>query len=262
MNTFILLKILANLMLPPASLALGVVLWLSMRLFGWRRLASVVLGLAILQTLVLSFTPLSTFLTGILETEARRLVAENKPCCYEAIVVLGGGITPARPPYTMEPELTDASDRIWLAARMFHAGAAPKIIVSGGSLSEQRGGPATTEAEAMRRFLVALGVPDGVIVSEGKALNTIENIRNVREMVKGSRVAIITSAFHIPRVAKLARRAGLDFAIFGVDWTVPDDGSAWWDYWMPSIGAMGESAMAVKELVALRFDRRGETLAP
>ncbi len=178
-------------------------------------------GLAILQTLVLSFTPLSTLLNGILEAEARRLVAGNKPCCYEAIVVLGGGITPAQPPHTMEPELTDASDRIWLAARMFHAGAAPKIIVTGGSLSEQRGGPATTEAEAMRRFLVALGVPDDVIVSEGKALNTIENIRNVREMVKGSRVAIVTSAFHIPRAAKLARRAGLDFAIFGVDWTVP-----------------------------------------
>jgi hypothetical protein len=31
---------------------------------------------------------------------------------------------------------------------------------------------------------------------------------------------------------------------------------------MPSIGAMGESAMAAKELVALRFDRRGEALAP
>jgi uncharacterized SAM-binding protein YcdF (DUF218 family) len=80
--------------------------------------------------------------------------------------------------------------------------------------------------------------------------------------VKGSRVAIVTSAFHIPRAAKLARWAGLDFAIFGVDWTVPDDGTVWWDYWMPSVGALGESAMALKELIALRFDRRGEVLAP
>lgn len=262
MNTFVLLKILANLMLPPASLAIGVVLWLLMRLMGWRRLASVVLGLAIFQTLILSFTPLSSALTGVLEAEARKLVADNKPCCYEAMVVLGGGITPASPPYTMEPELTDASDRIWLAARMFHAGAAPRIIVSGGSFVEQQGGPATTEAEAMRHFLLALGVPNDVIVSEGKALNTIENIRNVREIVKNSRVAIITSAFHIPRAAKLAQRAGLNFAIFGVDWSVPDDATVWWDYWMPSIGALGESAMAIKELVAINFDRRGDSLAP
>lgn len=262
MNTFVILKVLANLMLPPASLALAVVLWLLMHLVGWRRLAAVTLGLAIFQTLILSFPPVSALLVGQLENEARPLVAGNQPCCYEAIVVLGGGIAPAAPPYTMEPELTDASDRIWLAARMFHAGAAPKIVVSGGSFIEQQGGPATTEAEAMRRFLLALAVPNDVIVSEGQALNTIENIRNVRDIVKGGRVAIITSAFHVPRAAKLARRGGLNFAIFGVDWSVPSGATVWWDVWLPSVGALGEASLAIKELVALNFDRRGDSLAP
>lgn len=262
MNTFVILKILATLMLPPASLAIGVVLWWLLRLVGWRRLAGVTLGLAMFQTLVLSFPPVSGVLIQQLETEARRAVASNPPCCYEAIVVLGGGIAPAAPPYTTEPELTDASDRIWQAARMFRAGAAPKIIVSGGSFVEQQGGPATTEAEAMRRFLLDLGIPNDVIVSEGKALNTIENIRNVRELVKEGKVAIITSAFHVPRAAKLARRGGLDFAIFGVDWNVPSDAVVWWDVWLPSVGALGESNLAIRELVALNFDRRGDSLAP
>jgi hypothetical protein len=98
--------------------------------------------------------------------------------------------------------------------------------------------------------------------SEGKALNTIENIRNVRDLVKGGRVAIITSAFHIPRAAILAKRAGLNFAIFGVDWSVPDEATVWWEYWMPSVGALGEASMAIKELVAINFDRRGDSLAP
>jgi len=262
MNTFVILKILATLMLPPASLAVGVVLWLLLRLAGWRRIAAVPFGLALLQTLVLSFPPAAGLFTRHLEEKARKLVAGNQPCCYDAIVVLGGGIAPAAPPYTTEPELTDASDRIWQAARMFKAGAAPKIIVSGGSFVEQQGGPATTEAEAMRRFLLDLGIPDDVIVSEGKALNTIENIRNVRELVKGGRVAIVTSAFHVPRAARLARQAGLDFAIFGVDWSVPSDAVAWWDAWLPSAGALGESNMAIRELVALAFDRRGDALAP
>ena len=262
MNTFVILKILANMMLPPASLANGVVLWLLMRLVGWRRLAGVTLGLAIFQTVILSFPPMSALLIRQLEAKARVLVAGNQPCCYDALVVLGGSIAPAAPPYTMEPELTDASDRIWLAARMFRAGAAPKIIVSGGSFIEQQGGPATTEAEAMRRFLLDLGVPNDVIVSEGKALNTIENIRNVRDLVKGGRVAIITSAFHIPRAAILAKRAGLNFAIFGVDWSVPDEATVWWEYWMPSVGALGEASMAIKELVAINLDRRGDSLAP
>jgi len=197
-----------------------------------------------------------------LEEKARKLVAGNQPCCYDAIVVLGGGIAPAAPPYTMEPELTNSSDRIWQAARMFKAGAAPRIIVSGGSFVEQQGGPATTEAEAMRRFLLDLGVPNEAIVSEGKALNTIENIRNVRELVKGGRVAIITSAFHVPRAAKLARQGGLNFAIFGVDWSIPDDAIPWWEVWLPSVIALGESNVAIKELVALNIDRRGDGLAP
>jgi len=262
MNTFIVLKILATLMVPPASLAVGVALWLAIGVMGWRRLAATVLGLSIVQTLVLSFPPVSGMLVGLLESKARRLTAGNPSCCYEAIVVLGGGIAPAAPPHTTEPELTEGSDRIWQAARLYRAGAAPKVIVSGGSFIERQGGPATTEAEAMRRFLLDLGVPSEAIVSEGKALNTIENIRNVREFVKEGRVAIITSAFHVPRAAKLARRGGLNFAIFGVDWSVPNGAIAWWEAWLPSVEALGESNLAIKELVALNFDRRGDGLAP
>ena len=134
--------------------------------------------------------------------------------------------------------------------------------MSGGSFVEQQGGPATTEAEAMRRFLLDLGIPGDAIVSDGKSLNTIENMRNVRELVKGGRLAIITSAFHVPRAAKLAKRAGLNFAIFGVDWSVPNDAIPWWDAWLPSVGALAESNLAIRELVALTFDRRGDGLAP
>lgn len=262
MNTFVILKILATLMLPPASLAVGVVLWLLLRAMGWRRLAGATLGVALLQILVLSFPPVTQRLNLHLEAKAREAVAGNQPCCYDAIVVLGGGISPAAPPYTTEPELNDASDRIWQAARMFKAGAAPRIIVSGGSFVEQQGGAATTEAEAMRRFLLDLGIPGDAIVSDGKSLNTIENMRNVRELVKGGRLAIITSAFHVPRAAKLAKRAGLNFAIFGVDWSVPNDAIPWWDAWLPSVGALAESNLAIRELVALTFDRRGDGLAP
>lgn len=262
MNTFVILKILATLMLPPASLAVGVVLWLALRLVRWRRLAAVALGLAIFQTVFLAFPPVSGLFARQLEAQARKLEAGNQPCCYEAIVVLGGGIVPAAPPYTMDPKLTDSSDRIWLAARMFKAGAASRIVVSGGSFVEQQGGPATTEAEAMRRFLLDLGVPNDVIVIEGKALNTIENMRNVREIVKEGRVAIITSAFHVPRAAKLARRAGLNFAIFGVGWSIPTEGIVWWDVWLPSVASLSDSNLAIRELVALNFDRRGDSLAP
>jgi uncharacterized SAM-binding protein YcdF (DUF218 family) len=93
--------------------------------------------------------------------------------------VLGGSIGPAVPPLRPDPKLFDSSDRVWHAARLFHRGLAPRIIVSGGSYLVETGqAPQTqTEAQAMRQFLVALGVPESAIVMEGKSLNTIENMQ-------------------------------------------------------------------------------------
>lgn len=262
MTFFVFLKFVANLALPPASLAAGVVVWFLCALVRWRRLGLLVLGLAIAQTVLLSLQPVSDALVRHLEDRARQIVAGAPSCCYEAIVVLGGAVVPAAPPVHMDPDLTEVADRVWLGARLFHAGAAPKIIVSGGSFNEQQGGPATSEAEAMRVFLRALGVPDAAIVSESGSLNTIENIRNVREMVGKGRVAIVTSAFHIPRTAALASRAGLDFAMFGSDWQTGVEQRAPWENWLPTISALAWSNTALRELMALTFDRRGRSLGP
>lgn len=260
MTSYIFLKIVALLGLPPASLAVGTILWLLLTLVGWRRLARIALGLAIAQNLILSFPPVTNALVGTLEAQARRIETASPTCCYDAIVVLGGAIAPAAPPLIMEPDLTEAADRIWQAARFYHAGIAPTIIVSGGSLNNQQGGAATSEAEAMRRFLLDLGVPDKAIVPEGQSLNTIENIRNVRALVKGGRVIIVTSAFHVPRVAALSKRAKLDAAFYATDWWQPEELRVYWESWIPDIGSMAWSGRALREIVALAFDYRGASL--
>lgn len=141
MTSYIFLKIVALLALPPASLAVGAILWLLLTLVGWRRLARIALGLAIVQNLVLSFPPVTNALLETLEARTRRIVTERPTCCYDAIVALGGAVAPAAPPLIMEPDLTEAADRVWQAARFYHAGVAPTIIVSGGSFNNQQGGP-------------------------------------------------------------------------------------------------------------------------
>ena len=57
------------------------------------------------------------------------------------------GVIVAAPPMRPNPELTDTSDRLWYAARLFKAGTAPRIVVSGGAYDGQRGRPPQTEAE-------------------------------------------------------------------------------------------------------------------
>ncbi|MBI3196061.1 MAG: YdcF family protein [Rhodospirillales bacterium] len=256
MDTFVPLKFLAQLALPPASLAIGLVVAGVLVLAGLRRLARLVMVLAIAELLLLSLPPVADALLASLQDQARVEAKAAPACCYDAIVVLGGGIGPAQPPHVPEPHLTDSADRIWHAARLYHRGLAPRIIVSGGGDGEM------TEAEAMRLFLTDLGVPSQAIVIEGASLNTIENIRQVRTLVKDGRVALVTSASHMPRAMRLARIAGLNVAAFPTDWGPPADGRAVWEEWIPSLSALSVSTIALVEILANAFDRRGESLAP
>ena len=119
MDTFIVLKFLGQLALPPASLAVGLVVAAMLALFGLRRLARLAVGLAIAELLLMSLPPVADALMMPLQDEARAAAKAAPACCYDAIVVLGGGIAPAAPPDVPEPDLTEAADRLGLHAGSF-----------------------------------------------------------------------------------------------------------------------------------------------
>jgi uncharacterized SAM-binding protein YcdF (DUF218 family) len=166
------------------------------------------------------------------------------------------------PPLRPDPELYDSSDRVWHAARLYHRGVAPRIVVSGGAYAVQAGEapPDQTEAAAMRTFLLALGVPDTAIVMEGKSLNTIENMEDARALVGTGKVALVTSGYHMPRALRLAKRAGLNAEAFPTDWQVLPGTAPWWESLMPSVGALTQSGIAIREYLAWAFDYRSVTV--
>jgi uncharacterized SAM-binding protein YcdF (DUF218 family) len=257
MDSFVLLKFLGRAALPPASMVAGLLLALLLALLGRRKLAWGVAVLAVLETAVLSLPAISDALMAPLEGRARAAAAKAAPCCYEAIVVLGGGIAPAIPPWLPDPDLNSAADRLWYAARLYRRGVAPKVIVSGGDPLARYGGvPSVTEAVAMTRFLIDLGVPESAIVSEARSNNTRENIRLVRALVQDKPVALVTSGYHMPRALQLAERDNLNAAAFPTDWRAPWQARAYWDNWMPTSDAQDNSARALWEYLALAFDYR------
>jgi len=262
MDTFSVLKILFVLSFPPASLAVAVLLALVLALLGWGRSALVIAGLGVAHTVILSFQPVGDALIRLLEDRAREAERRAPACCYVAIVVLGGGISPAHPPEQPLPDLSDSADRLWQAARLYRRGLAPRIIVSGGSFLAKHGGAPTTEAEAMRAFLLDLGVPAEAIVDEPEALNTVGNIRNVRAMVGDGRVALVTSAYHMPRALQIAAQAKLEVGAFPTDYQATPSVRLPWDNWMPSIDGLGSSVRAIKELIALNLDFRRASPIP
>lgn len=140
----------------------------------------------------------------------------------EAIVVLGGGISPAGA-YRIDPDMNDSADRIWHGGRLYRAGVAPTIIVSGGTPPGRRTGPS---APAMRSLLVQLGVPTESIVAEKESGSTYGNALHTAELCarRGiTRIVLVTSAWHMPRAEAAFRSAGLDVIPAPTDYVAPPE---------------------------------------
>ena len=85
------------------------------------------------------------------------------------------------------------------------------VIVSGG----QGKGEEITEAEAMRRYLVAAGIDESRIITEPRASNTNENFKFSKKLVEqrsgvpAGDITFVTNGYHILRSRMLAGRNGL-----------------------------------------------------
>ena len=152
------------------------------------------------------------WLTATLERQYPDVGVESCPPA-QAIVVLGGAIhMPSMVHHASG--ITDSSDRLLMALRLYHAGKAPLVVLSGGNnpLSFEKL-PEQSEAEIMRGLLVEWGIPVAAIEVEGGSINTRENALFSHRVLAGRgirRIIIVTSAIHMPRAAASYRKVGFD----------------------------------------------------
>jgi uncharacterized SAM-binding protein YcdF (DUF218 family) len=238
-------KLLAQLAYP-LGLSLGLaVLALALLVVGRYRLALAALSIGILWLGLWSMPIASERLRLSLESRFAQESVAALPAA-DAVVVLGGGIKGAPPdwPYS---DLGRASDRVWHAARIYHAGKAPRLILSGGSMPWL--GARRTEADAMQGFLVDLGVPIEAILREGRSRNTRENALYTAEILNAQgigRVLLVTSALHMPRALATFRAVGIDAVPAATDFEVmPEPGHP--IRWLPDAEALFDSTRALKE---------------
>lgn len=216
-----------------------------------KRVAAVLGTLAVVWLGVWSLPVPSNWLRGTLEDQFPRVAVQALPSA-DAIVVLGGGV---RPPATIKatPNLEAGADRVWYGARLFEAGKAPLVLLSGGS------DPAfstMSEAQAMRELMVAFGVNPGAIVLEGQSRNTTQNARLSAQMLRergAHRILLVTSALHMARALARFKHEGLIVVPAATDYEVRQ-GPAWAD-WLPDTLALDGSARAMKEWVGLWVGR-------
>lgn len=70
------------------------------------------------------------------------------------------------------------------AAELYHRGAAPMVLTSGGSRALPPGSPYATEADAIREILITACVPKEAVVLERLASNTSENFWFSAELLR------------------------------------------------------------------------------
>jgi len=165
-----------------------------------------------------------------------------------AMVVLGGAVSPPQLGGS-EIDLHAGADRVWYAARLFHAGKAPLLVLSGGSDPEYQ---AYSEARAMATFLADLGVPAQAMVLEEQSRNTRQNAANSAALLKSrgiNRILLVTSALHMPRAVALFMAQGLQVIPAPTDFEAIQSPQPGLLAWLPDAGALDGSGRAMKELV-------------
>lgn len=173
----------------------------------------------------------------------------------DAILVLGGALVPSGSAQGA-PNLREGADRILHALRLYRAGKAPRVVVSGGQLPWT--GAPRAEAELIAELLADWGVPEDKILVEKASANTYENALYSKALLEAQgirRVLLVTSAFHMPRALAVFQRAGVDAQPAATDHLgVRRTGAALLD-WMPEAWQLYVTSLAVKEYVGMAWYR-------
>lgn len=196
------------------SMLLGSLAWWGAR-FRWLRLSRWLGTTAVLWLWLWSTPWASLGLRYQLEQQHPSRGLQNVPTA-DAIVVLGGVLAP---PQLGQPDINlgGAADRLWYAARLYHAGKAPLMVLSGGS------DPAVSlmpEAEAMRVVLMTLGIPSAAMLLEVESANTRQNAANTAALLRQrgpNHVLLVTSALHMERARQHFVAQGLKVAVAPTD---------------------------------------------
>jgi uncharacterized SAM-binding protein YcdF (DUF218 family) len=158
----------------------------------------------------------------------------------DAIVVLGARLGPG------DALTAVLRERVAVAAWLFHGGAAPRVMPTGGVT----GGARRAEAAAMADGLRAAGVPAAAIVVEDAAQTTAANAARCAALLATIAAAptawLVTQPFHAARARYLFRRAGVDAEVWHIAGGVEaEDAARAWRWRAREVAAWAKLALTL-----------------
>ncbi len=161
------------------------------------------------------------------------------------VVVLGGGNHHTPGVAASNLLSTAALARLVEGVRILRALPAAKLIVTGPGNPSVPGQP--THARMLARAAEGLGVAPERIRFIETARDTEEEAQAVRRLADDAPVALVTSAWHMPRAAALFRSARVQAVPCPADFTTKDNPGWAWDDFLWEVSAINGSSLALRE---------------
>jgi len=249
-----LIKVVSALLYPAGLLSILFVLSWVFKAFSWRILSRLCAVSFIAVFLLASNPMLANRLVASLERQYPQQALVDIST-RDAIIVLGGGLRIPTAP-AQHTQIGNGSDRYWYAARLFGAGKAKQIILSGGNVYQQRG--VNGEAHYASELLQEWGVPPSAIVIESQSRTTQQNLEGVADLIKDENIKsalLVTSAIHMPRAYELFQRLPIQLVPASADILVREVSFPPIFNWIPSANALQLTTVALHEYYGRWFNR-------
>jgi uncharacterized SAM-binding protein YcdF (DUF218 family) len=197
--------------------------------------------------LILSSLPIvSNKLVGYLEKDYvyQDIMDVNKT---DAIVVLSGIVKTIKVDDKIRYEFNGGVDRILSGIDLFKNNKAPLLILTRGKVPWSLGMP---EGEYLKNFAIKLGVPKEKILLTDNVENTDQEAKSVKKLLNknGTKVVLVTSAFHMQRAKKVFEASNIIVTPFAVDFKYFHKKPTIMDF-IPVAGAFGATSFVVREMI-------------
>jgi uncharacterized SAM-binding protein YcdF (DUF218 family) len=231
---------------PLALLLLAGLILLPALIRRWRLVA--LLGALLGLVAIALMTPLgANALVRVIERQAEPAPGECE--AIDAIVLLAGGLRrPARHREDFDALTARSLARSFGLIEGRRDPRLPLVVAGGGRFR-------ISEAEVIGALLQRLDHGHDALLLETASRTTWENASGVRRLLpeRIERIALATSALHLPRARRVFREAGFDVCRWPLDSQYIAAGGigAWW----PQTSALAKSEAALHELVGLAYYR-------
>jgi vancomycin permeability regulator SanA len=96
-------------------------------------------------------------------------------------------------------------DRLMRGLEVYHAGATPKLLMSG-----DHGRKEYDEVNAMKQYAIENGVPSEHVFMDHAGFSTYETVYRAKEIFEADKVIIITQEYHLYRALYIADKLGIE----------------------------------------------------